>query len=290
VPRKLADRARDLRDGRLTPAPPRDAATIMLLRADPAGTEVYMLRRLSSMAFAPGAFVFPGGKVDGRDADGGHGWAGPPPEQLAPALGVPAAGAAALIRAAVRETFEECGVLLASPPAGPAVPVAGSEGAGPDWESPGWESTDWESTDWEADRQALADGSVSLAELLIRRNLVLRADLLRPWSRWITPEAEERRYDTRFFVATMPADQRAAGGTGESDRAAWLRPAAAVAAAAAGELTLLPPTAITLGELAAFPDIPAVLAADPPITPRRPVVVLADGQAWLTIPDGADDD
>jgi 8-oxo-dGTP pyrophosphatase MutT (NUDIX family) len=188
---------------------------------------------------------------------------------------VPAAGAAALIRAAVRETFEECGVLLAGPSADTVVPAVDAEVAG---------------GGWEADRQALAAGSISLAELLVRRNLVLRGDLLKPWSRWITPEAEERRYDTRFFVATMPADQRAAGGTGESDRAAWLRPAAALAAAEAGELTLLPPTAITLGELAARPDVAAVLAADPPITPRRPVVALDDERAWLSIPDGSDDD
>ena len=237
----------------------------------PAGAEVYLLRRLSSMAFAPGAFVFPGGKVDERDAEDGHGWTGPPPEQLAPALGGPAAAAAALVRAAVRETFEECGVLLASPaadPAGPAVPT------GPDWEP---------------DRQALADGSVSLAELLTRRDLVLRGDLLRPWSRWITPEAEERRYDTRFFVAVMPAGQQAAGGTGESDRAAWLRPAAALAAAESGELTMLPPTRITLGELAAYPDVPAVMAADRPITPRCRVVVLDGDQAWLSLPDGDGD-
>lgn len=271
MPRKLADRARDIRDGRLPPVTPRDAATVMLLRPAPAGPEVYMLRRLTSMAFAPGAYVFPGGKVDDRDAEGGHGWAGPPPDRLAPALGVPAAGAAALIRAAVRETFEECGVLLA----GPTVDTVVAEVTG---------------GDWEADRLALAAGSISLAGLLLRRNLVLRGDLLKPWSRWITPEAEERRYDTRFFVATMPADQRAAGGTGESDRAAWLSPAAAVAASEAGELTLLPPTAITLGELAAFPDVAAVLAADPPITPRRPIVVLDDDGAWLNIPDGTDDD
>ncbi|HEY2519272.1 MAG TPA: NUDIX hydrolase [Streptosporangiaceae bacterium] len=280
MPGKLAGRARDIRDGRLVPAPPRDAATVMLLRPAPAGTEVYLLRRLSSMAFAPGAFVFPGGKVDERDSEGGHGWAGPPPDLLAPALGGPAAGAAALVRAAVRETFEECGVLLASPaddPAGPAVDTAVDTAVGT-------------GADWEADRQALAAGSVSLAELLIRRDLVLRGDLLRPWSRWITPEAEERRYDTRFFVATMPAGQRAAGGTGESDRAAWLRPAAALEAAEAGELTMLPPTRITLRELAAYPDVPAVMAADRPITPRRPVVVLDGDRAWLSLPDGSDDD
>jgi 8-oxo-dGTP pyrophosphatase MutT (NUDIX family) len=246
----------------------------MLLRAAPAGTEVYLLRRLSSMAFAPGAFVFPGGKVDERDFEDGHGWAGPPPEQLAPALGGSPAVAAALVRAAVRETFEECGVLLASPaadPAGPAV-VTGTGG-----------------TDWLEDQQALATGSVSLAELLVRRDLVLRGDLLRPWSRWITPEAEERRYDTRFFVAIMPVGQQAAGGTGESDRAAWLRPAAALDAAEAGELTMLPPTRITLGELAAYPDVPTIMAADRPITPRRPIVVLDGDRAWLSLPDGSDD-
>ena len=272
MPARLAGRARDIRDGRLTPVPARDAATVMLLRAAPGGTEVYLLRRLSSMAFAPGAFVFPGGKVDERDADGGHGWAGPAPEHLAPILGTPPAGAAALIRAAVRETFEECGVLLASPAADPAGPAVDTTAG------------------WEADQQALSDGSVSLAELLIRRDLVLRGDLLRPWSRWITPEAEERRYDTRFFVAVMPAGQQAAGGTGESDRAAWLRPAAALAAAESGELTMLPPTRITLGELAAYPDVPAVMAADRPITPRCPVVVLDGDQAWLSLPDGDDGD
>jgi 8-oxo-dGTP pyrophosphatase MutT (NUDIX family) len=250
---------------------PRDAATVILLRAGPAGPEVYLLRRLSSMAFAPGAYVFPGGKVDDRDAEGGHAWSGPPPDQLAPALGVPAAGAAALIRAAVRETFEECGVLLA----GPSPDAVVTEVTGPEWD---------------ADRQALSAGSISLAELLVRRRLVLRGDLLRPWSRWITPEAEVRRYDTRFFVAVMPADQHAAGGTGESDRAAWLRPAAAVQAAASGEMTMLPPTTITLGELAPWPDITAVMAAGRPITPRRPVVVVDGDQAWLNIPDGSDDD
>jgi 8-oxo-dGTP pyrophosphatase MutT (NUDIX family) len=251
---------------------PRDAATVVLLRAAPAGTEVYLLRRLGSMAFAPGAFVFPGGKVDELDSEDGHGWTGPPPEQLAPALGGSPATAAALVRAAVRETFEECGVLLASPAADPSGPAV-STGA-----------------DWADDREALAAGSVSLAELLVRRDLVLRGDLLRPWSRWITPEAEERRYDTRFFVALMPAGQQAAGGTGESDRATWLRPAAAVAAAAAGELTMLPPTRITLGELAALPGITAVMAVDRPTTPRRPAVVLDGDQAWLSIPDGNDDD
>ena len=90
----------------------------MLVRARPgAGAEVYMLRRQRSMAFAPGAYVFPGGSVDDSDTEGGHGWAGPPPASSPRPSACRAAGAEALIRAAVRETFEECGVLLAGPSA-----------------------------------------------------------------------------------------------------------------------------------------------------------------------------
>jgi len=263
----------------LTPAAPRDAATVMLVRpvARPAaarsaaagpvsGTEVYMLRRQRSMAFAPGAYVFPGGSVGDSDSEGGHGWAGPPAGQFASAVGLPAAGTEALIRAAVRETFEECGVLLAGRSAEAALDDTSGEG-------------------WEADRQALAGKSISLAELLIRRGLMLRSDLLTPWSRWITPDAEPRRYDTRFFVARLPEGQRALGGTGESDEAAWLRPDAALAAAEAGDLALLPPTTVTLQELAAHPDVAAMVGTWRQIALRQPVITFTDGQAWLVIPD-----
>lgn len=303
VPGRLAARARDISEGRLEPAVPRDAATVMLLRTapeaglvdagrggegrpgagpapraarDPAASpspsraEVYMLRRLRTMAFAPGVYVFPGGSVDDRDAEDGHDWCGPIPEQVAPLLGLPSGRAQAMIRAAVRETFEECGVLLAGPTADSVV----EDTSGPDWD---------------ADRHALADGSVSLAELLTRRGLVLRADLLRPWARWITPEAEQRRYDTRFFVAALPTGQRARGGTGEADEAAWLRPDGAIAAAEAGQLMLLPPTAITLRELAGYPDVPAILTAERRIVVRQPEVVFTDGQAVLVIPGDQED-
>jgi 8-oxo-dGTP pyrophosphatase MutT (NUDIX family) len=225
-----------------------------------------MLRRLQTMAFAAGAYVFPGGSVDESDTDSGHGWAGPAPGDFAGALGLPPEEAQALVRAAVRETFEECGVLLAGPSADAVV-------------------SDTSGDDWQADRQALASGSVSLAELLARRGLVLRADLLRPWARWITPEAEPRRYDTRFFTAPVPPAQRAMGGTGEADEAAWLRPAAAIAAAGAGQLVLLPPTAITLRELSAFADVPAIFAARRRVIPKQPRVVFTDGHAWLDLPD-----
>ena len=114
---------------------------------------------------------------------------------------------------------------------------------------------------------------------------MLRGDLLTPWARWITPEAEPRRYDTRFFVARLPDGQRALGGTGESDEAAWLRPDAALAAAEAGDLVLLPPTAVTLQELAAHPEVAAMVGTRRQIVLRQPVITFTDGQAWLVIPD-----
>ena len=207
---KLAQRLADLEAGRITPAVPRDAATVMLLRSAEAGTgagvEVLMLRRVAAMKFAPGAYVFPGGSVDPADYDAPVGWHGPDPAEFGARLGASAEMARALVCAAVRETFEEAGVLLAGAPDGG--PVADPSGSS-----------------WEADRAALVAGDVTLAELLSRRGLVLRADLLVPWARWITPEGEPRRFDARFFAAALPAGQVATGHAAESDRIEWLRPA-----------------------------------------------------------------
>src|SRR2546421_60227 len=113
VPRGLAERARDISEGRLAPAVPRDAATVILLRQDAGRVEAFLLRRTAELEFAPGAYVFPGGLVDARDADPGVGWAGPGPADFAALLDVPPDRARALVCAAVRETFEESGVLLA---------------------------------------------------------------------------------------------------------------------------------------------------------------------------------
>src|SRR5207302_7788536 len=124
------------------------------------------------------AYGFPGGAVDAADADEGIAWAGPDAATWATQLATTADLARTLVCAAVRETFEESGVLLAGPDAGTVLATTGDEG-------------------WEADRRALLAGSLSLAELLHRRGLVLRSDLLRPWARWITPVTEARRYDTR---------------------------------------------------------------------------------------------
>ena len=117
VPLGMAERAREFAAGGLSPAVPRDAATVILLRQAPV-VEVFMLVRTTVLEFAPGACVFPGGAVDERDADpaiGETAWAGPAPAEFGGQLGVSADHARALVCAAVRETFEESGVLLAGP-------------------------------------------------------------------------------------------------------------------------------------------------------------------------------
>ncbi len=117
VPRGMADRAREFASAGLRPAVPRDAATVILVRPG-SGVEVFLLRRTAALEFAPGACVFPGGSVDERDADPAiaeTGWVGPAPADLGHLLGIPADRARALACAAVRETFEESGVLLAGP-------------------------------------------------------------------------------------------------------------------------------------------------------------------------------
>jgi 8-oxo-dGTP pyrophosphatase MutT (NUDIX family) len=269
LPDRLADRARDLSEGRVEAAAPRDASTVVLLRDSADGLLVYLLRRVTSMPFAPGAYVFPGGSVDRRDGDRDVAWAGPPAADWAAAFGADETVARELVCAAVRETFEESGVLLAGPAEDAIVP-------------------DTVADDWEADRQALLDRSLSLAEMLARRGLVLRADLLRPWAHWITPEIEERRYDTRFFVAAVPAGQRPRDVSTESDRDVWLRPADAVAGAQSGEMPMMPPTVATLAELTAYDSVAAVLAARRVIRPRLPAARIADDGVYLAMPDDVD--
>ena len=275
VPLGLAERARELAAGGVPPAVPRDAATVILVRQEP-DLEAFLLRRARALEFAPGACVFPGGSVDERDADpaiGETAWAGPTAADLGDQLGITADRARGLVCAAVRETFEESGVLLAGP--SPAELVR--DGAV-----------------LARDRRRLLDGSVSFGDLLGRRGLVLRADLLTPWARWITPEVSPRRFDTWFFAAALPAGQMAALAAaagpqaqpdpGESDSGTWLSPAAALEAARAGRITLLPPTAVTLAELAAHQDVASILAQRRTITPLLPRVIVEEERAWLAMP------
>jgi 8-oxo-dGTP pyrophosphatase MutT (NUDIX family) len=264
----LAEPVQDIMAGRVAPAVPRDAATVMLLRpapADGSGLEVYMLRRKPSMAFAPGAYAFPGGSVDARDADEEVAWAGPDAAQWGRIFEAPPELARALVCAAVRETFEESGVLLAG-------------------DAPDSVVADTTSADWERDRNALIDRSLSLAELLARRRLVLRSDLLRPWSRWITPAVEPRRFDARFFAAALPAGQRTRDVGGEAASVAWIEPSAAIRAGKAKEIELWPPTAVSLAELAACRDVETALSGPRQIVKRIPELLMREGAAWLTVP------
>ncbi len=268
LPPHLAQRARAALGGAgATPTTPKDAATVVLLRDTDAGPEAYLLRRVSSMAFAAGMYVFPGGVVDPRDADAAVPWAGPPPQEWAPRLSADPSLTGALVCAAVRETFEESGVLLAGPDAASVV-------------------GDTTRADWEDDRQALIDRRLALSELLARRGLLLRADLVRPWAHWITPDFEQRRYDTRFFVAALPPGQRTREVGGEADRVTWLRPADAVRAFRAGQLALLPPTLATLEELAVHATATDALAAasQRDILPVRPRPVVTDEDVVLLLP------
>ena len=267
LPDGFAARARELLAGTAEPAPPRDSATVVLLRDSPSGPEAYLLRRQQSMAFASGMYVFPGGSVDPRDAEVRTGWAGPPPAEWAARFGAPEPLARALVCAAVRETFEESGVLLAGPDAGTVV-------------------ADTSSDDWESDRRALISRDLPFAEFLARRGLVLRADLLRAWAHWITPDVEPRRFDTRFFVAALPVGQVTRDLLEEADRVEWVPAAAAVRRWVAKEMDLMPPTLVTLAELAAYGTTAAVLAAagSRPISPIQPQVVVDGDVAQLVLP------
>ncbi|CAL9482932.1 hypothetical protein SUDANB171_03069 [Streptomyces sp. enrichment culture] len=247
-PAEWAGRVREFVRGEITPAVPRRAATVLLTREGPGGPQVFLLRRRLSMGFAAGAYAYPGGGVDPRDAAADAvAWAGPGREEWAERLGVDADGAQAIVCAAVRETFEESGVLLA----GPDPHTVADDTTGPGWE---------------ADRAALAARELSLAALLARHSLVLRSDLLTARARWITPEFEPRRYDTWFFSAALPAGQRTRNASTEADRTLWLSPAEALAGYARGEMIMMPPTVATLRQLADGPH-PA------PAGPVEPVLV-----------------
>ena len=273
----MVKRAREFRG---TPAPTRAAATVVLLRPTGETFEVYVLRRASTMVFG-GAYAFPGGGVDPGDqpATIRTDWS--------ERLGLPDDQARAIVGAAARELFEEAGVLLAGQAGEVDRTVSDGSLTGvithaPDadrYSEQGDTVGDVSAADWEADRAAIQRRELTMTELLHRRGLRLRDDLLLPWSRWITPEFEPKRFDTWFFVALLPQAQTARDVSGEADRTTWISPAAA------DGLTMLPPTRSTLNSLTAYRKIAEVVAAASrrdaatPVTPR--VELTEDGAALL---------
>lgn len=125
-----------------------------------------------------------------------------------------------------------------------------------------------------------------MAQFLRRRGLVLRADLVRPWAHWVTPEPEPVRFDTRFFVAALPSGQRPRQIEGEADRWHWMRPAEALARHADGEMRMLPPTSFTLAELTEYPDVASVMAAAAArdVRPVLPQLILVDDDLRYLLP------
>jgi len=248
---------------RVEPVAVRPAATVMLVRDTTEGISVFLMRRHAGMEFAAGMTVFPGGGVDDRDRDAGlvgnRAWYGPEPVWWAERFGIGADLAEALVCAAARETFEESGVLFAGPADDP-------------------DSIVGDASVYNSERAALEDRSLSFADFLCSENLVIRADLLRPWSNWVTPKEERtRRYDTYFFVGALPEGQRADGQNTESDQADWARPEAAIDDFAHGRALLLPPTWSQLDSLTGR-TVADVLALERQIAAVEPeMTVLADG-------------
>jgi 8-oxo-dGTP pyrophosphatase MutT (NUDIX family) len=248
MPPEVSERARALLAGEWQPPPTRDASTVVLLRGT-GGLETYLMRRATTMAFAAGMYVFPGGRIDESDCELDVDWVGSPPNPAR--MTATQRQARGLIVGAVREVFEETGVLLAVDELG-RTPV--------------------EDDSWETDRAAVAASSPALAEVLARRGLRLDPHLLPLWTHWVTPEVESKRYDVRFFVALVPTGQQARDVSGEADEVMWIPPSTALQDYSRGRLPMLPPTVATLADLAALPDPAAVLASavDREVRPLMP--------------------
>jgi 8-oxo-dGTP pyrophosphatase MutT (NUDIX family) len=305
LPPAMVDRARSFQG---PPAPTRAAATVVLLRTSGETFQVYVLKRATTMVFG-GVYAFPGGRVDPSDR----------PETLrddwAMRLGVSDEEARAVVGAAARELFEEAGVLLAGPRdeadrtvsdgslsgvvslGGPDASAAAEQDddevtdaervLSDDHEEPAAVVGDVSQADWEADRAAVAARELTMTDLLDRRGLRLRDDLLFPWARWITPEFEPQRFDTWFFVALLPESQTARDVSGEADHAQWIE------VGEHPELTMLPPTRAMMRGLTAYGKIAEVIAAASrrdaatPVMPR--VIFDDDGGARILIEEpGAD--
>lgn len=264
APGALGETARRWLDAGSPPGvPTRRASTVMVLRDGDTGSEVFMQRRVASMAFAPSMWVFPGGGVDPRDADADVPWAGPSPQDWAQRMDVPRGVAVELLCAAVREVFEECGVLLAGPASDRV--LADVTGAA-----------------WQQHRAALLAKDVSLSHLLADEGLLLRSDLLSLQDHWLTPQFEPKRYDTYFFAALLPRGQVADDQTTEADVSRWVRPGELLADLAEGRARMLAPTSTNLQRLDRAGSPAQIVGSVPQVIPVMPVAQYDGDDVVLT--------
>ena len=254
-----------------TPAPAHPAATVVLVRdvgPQTGALEVFLVERPATAAFMARAHVFPGGRVDPGDRDDRLLAIADGAATLAPG---PAGNDAALLAphaiAAVRELFEEAGVLLAryrDVPSGQSPPQAELADA----------------------RAALRSGTTEFATLCMERGWRPALDRLNPLAHWVTPVPERRRFDTRFFIAAMPHDQEASADGIEAVSGRWVSPSVACQQYAAGTLSLAPPTVRTLDDLSTRSSAADAIrwARTCPHVRALPHPLRRDGRLWLVLP------
>lgn len=251
--------------------PPRDSATVIVARDGAQGIEIFMLERHVKSDFVGGAYVFPGGKVDEADSDPAlHEFVdGADPDEAARLVEAGDRGLGFHL-AALRETFEEAGVLLARHAAdGTVVRLDGAD-----------------QDRFAQARHALIAGEVTLLNLAREEKIRFALDLMGYWNRWITPHGLHRRYDARFFIAELPAGQTPLHDAVETTASAWLRPADALARARAGEIVVIFPTRKTLEEVARFGSLAEAIAscAGKRIIPLLPRLVIDEGAPKVVLP------
>lgn len=237
--------ARSIEEPPDVPASPRPAATIVLLRDAPGGLEVLLMKRNRSAGFVPGAYVFPGGRVDGADADADvvARLDGLSTADAASRLALPDADppAIAYYLAALREAFEETGILVATGPDGSAPATAAQDGG------------------VDRVRDALMKDEITFAGALQRLEARVPGDAVEYIAHWITPEAEPRRYDTRFFAARVAEGATPIVDPREMSDAVWVTPGSALDRCERGTLPMVFPTIRTLEQLAAYGTVDGAL-------------------------------
>ena len=240
---------------------PRPAATLILLRDGDAGPEIFMLKRSPSAAFVANAYVFPGGGLDAADHKALDRVTGLTEADANRRLGVDAGGLAYWV-AAVRECFEEAGILIATHESGePLDPERANALA--------------------VHREAVNAGTLAFGELLAREKLAIPAERIAYFSHWVTAPGRPRRFSARFFVARAPQGQHGSHDQGETVASEWVRPHLALERCSKGEIELVHPTRISLTEMAAFERADAAFE----FASNR-VDIEADASCWATGREG----